>query len=615
MSHQTKPGKRKFINKKGNWPMFKQILQEANYNLLEDFSQIDDKVKMLNKIMMEAAYKAIPKTSPNIWTPTGNKRIKNWWNELCSTAVEAKNVAKKAFQRHPSMSTAIEYKRSSAKVKKTCLQAKREAWEKFMTNIDHQTAVSKIHQYVSKMNGKRMTLDDRKYEIKHQGQLITSDFLKADIFANTFMKKPLDTVLPNPPVCVLPSVAQHKKSLMLPFSLSELQTAIERCNLNSAPGYDEIHIKWLIETPDIFRAKLLEHKVYKENKEVPKEVRVIIDEETFKKSREYGLDRSWFGMVAGTIKQCINTAFVFYWGQKYLWRAAGNLVQLVGYGSECEIVHSIAFGFLANAVSTVLDLPFSIYNNFVIEEKHGFNKQTYGFYFKDKLKKFLVSEAISLPIVASVVWIVKNGGNFFFVYLWGFVTLVILALMTIYPDYIAPLFDKYTPLPDGDLKAKIESLAASIDFPLYKLYVVEGSKRSSHSNAYFYGFFKNKRIVLFDTLLEESEAAKIREASPESEAKKESEKQDGSGKNETKKTGCTTDEVLAVLGHELGHWKLNHVLKNIIITEANLFLLFLVFNSLFKYKPLYVGFGFDEETPVFIGLYIVMSYILAPYNT
>ncbi|KAK2701843.1 hypothetical protein QYM36_019518, partial [Artemia franciscana] len=157
-----------------------------------------------------------------------------------------------AFQRHPSTSTAIEYKRSSAKVKRTCLQAKREAWEKFMTNIDHQTAVSKIHQYVSKMNGKRMKLDDRKYEIKHQGQLITSDFLKADIFANTFMKKPLDTVLPNPSVCVLPSVAQHKKSLMLPFSLSELQTAIERCNLNSAPGYDEIHIKWLIETSDIF---------------------------------------------------------------------------------------------------------------------------------------------------------------------------------------------------------------------------------------------------------------------------------------------------------------------------------------------------------------------------
>ena len=130
MSHQTKPGKGKFMNKKGNWPMFRPILQEANYNLFEDFSQIDDEVKMLNKIIMDATHKAIPKTSPNTWAPTGNKRIKNWWNELCSTAVEAKNVAKKAFQRHPSMSTAIEYKRSSEKVKKHVLQAKREAWEK-----------------------------------------------------------------------------------------------------------------------------------------------------------------------------------------------------------------------------------------------------------------------------------------------------------------------------------------------------------------------------------------------------------------------------------------------------------------------------------------------------
>ncbi|KAK2715871.1 hypothetical protein QYM36_010438 [Artemia franciscana] len=176
------------------------IANAMRKELIEDFSQIDDKVKILTKIIMDAAHKAIPKTSPNTWGPTGHKRIKNWWNELCSTAVEAKNIAKKAFQRHPSMSTAIEYKHSSAKVKKTCLQAKREAWVKFMTNVDHHTAVSNIHQYVSKMNSKRMTLDDCKYEIKYQGQLVTSDFLKADILANTFMKKPPDTALPNPPV-------------------------------------------------------------------------------------------------------------------------------------------------------------------------------------------------------------------------------------------------------------------------------------------------------------------------------------------------------------------------------------------------------------------------------
>ena len=91
-----------------------------------------------------------------------------------------------------------------------------------MTKVDHHTAVSKIRQYISKTNGKRLTLDDCKYKMKHQGQLVTSDSLKADIYANTFMKKPLDTVLSNPPVCVLPSVAQHK-SLMLPFLLSELR--------------------------------------------------------------------------------------------------------------------------------------------------------------------------------------------------------------------------------------------------------------------------------------------------------------------------------------------------------------------------------------------------------
>lgn len=115
--------------------------------------------------------------------------------------------------------------------------------------------------------------------------------------------------------------------------------------------------------------------------------------------------------------------------------------------------------------------------------------------------------------------------------------------MTIYPDLIAPLFDKYTPLPEGDLRTQIETLAASIDFPLKKLYVVEGSKRSSHSNAYFYGFMKNKRIVLFDTLL--------------------------MGEGESEGKGCSDSEVLAVLGHELGHWKLNHVLKNIIIMQVS----------------------------------------------
>lgn len=112
-------------------------------------------------------------------------------------------------------------------------------------------------------------------------------------------------------------------------------------------------------------------------------------------------------------------------------------------------------------------------------------------------------QAIISPILATAIYIVKIGGDYFFIYLWIFCFIVTLLLMTVYADYIAPLFDKFTPLPEGTLRSNIEKLAASIDFPLKKIYVVEGSKRSSHSNAYFYGFHKNKRIVLFDTLIEE----------------------------------------------------------------------------------------------------------------
>lgn len=153
-----------------------------------------------------------------------------------------------------------------------------------------------------------------------------------------------------------------------------------------------------------------------------------------------------------------------------------------------------------------------------------------------------------VPLMSGVIWIVKNGGDYFFFYLWAFSVLVTLFMMIIYPEVIAPLFDKYTPLPEGDLKQKIEALAASLNFPLYKLYLVEGSKRSSHSNAYMYGFYKHKRIVLFDTLV------------------KEYYKPD---KDDAKKDiGCETDEVLGVLAHELAHWKFNHTLKGFLLSQV-----------------------------------------------
>merc|ERR1719295_1909135 len=115
--------------------------------------------------------------------------------------------------------------------------------------------------------------------------------------------------------------------------------------------------------------------------------------------------------------------------------------------------------------STIINLPFSIYKTFVVEERHGFNKQTPSFYVKDQIKKFVVGQAIQTPILAAVIKIVYWGGDYFFVYLWVFAMLLVLFLMTIYPDLIAPLFDKYVPMPEGDLKTDIEALAASVGFP------------------------------------------------------------------------------------------------------------------------------------------------------
>lgn len=241
---------------------------------------------------------------------------------------------------------------------------------------------------------------------------------------------------------------------------------------------------------------------------------------------------------------------------------------------------SAACIFVMVSLSTVVDLPFAIYGTFVLEERHGFNNQTAWFFVKDRILKFIVSQILAIPVMIGMIWIIQNGGDFFFFYLWAFTVVMSLLLMVIYPELIAPLFDKYTPLPEGDLKTQIEALAASLNFPLKKLFIVDGSKRSSHSNAYFYGFFKNKRIVLFDTLVaeywkppkkteeketSESDKEKVEEKPEEKEEKETSEKTEDS---EKAKKGCETDEIIAVLAHELGHWHHNHVFKHFLFSQV-----------------------------------------------
>ncbi|KPP63893.1 CAAX prenyl protease 1-like [Scleropages formosus] len=341
------------------------------------------------------------------------------------------------------------------------------------------------------------------------------------------------------------------------------------------------------------------------------------------------LDKSNFSFWSGLYSETEGTLILLLGGIPFLWRVSGAITAKVGLGSEYEISQSLVFLMLATLFSALTGLPWSIYNTFVIEEKHGFNQQTLGFFLKDAVKKFVVTQCILLPVTALLLYIIKIGGDYFFIYAWLFTLVVSLVLVTIYADYIAPLFDKFTPLPEGELKTEIERMAQSISFPLTKVYVVEGSKRSSHSNAYFYGFFKNKRIVLFDTLLEdysplnrsgESEAERGEDNGAAATAESESEMKPktkvlGRGRGHTvKKQGCNNPEVLAVLGHELGHWKLGHTVKNIVIGQMNSFLCFFLFAVLIGRKELFMAFGFYESQPTLIGLMIIFQFIFSPYN-
>ncbi|KAK2843787.1 hypothetical protein Q7C36_012002 [Tachysurus vachellii] len=359
-----------------------------------------------------------------------------------------------------------------------------------------------------------------------------------------------------------------------------------------------------------------QRRIYSSATHVPTELGKIMDAETFEKSRLYQLDKSNFGFWSGLYSETEGTLILLLGGIPFLWKISESLTGRIGLGPEYEISQSLVFLMIATLFSAITGLPWSLYSTFVIEEKHGFNQQTLGFFLKDALKKFVVTQCILLPVTSLLLYIIKIGGDYFFIYAWLFTLIVSLVLVTIYADYIAPLFDKFTPLPEGELKTEIESMAKSIDFPLTKIYVVEGSKRSSHSNAYFYGFFKNKRIVLFDTLLEDySPLNKKNDGEPVTEPEKNEETGDETKlQSKHKKQGCSNPEVLAVLGHELGHWKLGHTVKHIIISQLNSFLCFFLFAVLIGRKELFVAFGFHDNQPTLIGLLIIFQFIFSPYN-
>jgi len=227
-----------------------------------------------------------------------------------------------------------------------------------------------------------------------------------------------------------------------------------------------------------------------------------------------------------------------------------------------EIIQGVALIFIIMILSSLIELPLGLYKTFVVDEKFGFNKMTISLFISDLFKQSIVSLIIVIPVIYIALWIFGNLGESWWIWLWVFFSIFNVVMLAVYPLYIAPLFNKFNPMVDKELKSKIEILLKKCGFESDGLFVMNGSLRSTHGNAYFTGFGKAKRIVFFDTLLER----------------------------------LTHNEILAVLAHELGHFAHNHVKKRIfalfLISFVGLYLLdFLKTNEWF-----YFGLGVTEQS-------------------
>lgn len=320
--------------------------------------------------------------------------------------------------------------------------------------------------------------------------------------------------------------------------------------------------------------------------------------EKFKKSRGYNLDKSFFAFVSGAYNLMISTGTLLAGIGPFMITFAKYSVFSLSPVYVNEYTISAALLLAQSVLETLISVPMSYYSTFYVEERHGFNKTTKLTFWSDILKSFLISNIIQIPVFLCIIRLVHWGGNLFYLYVWIFILAFSVVMISVYPNYIMPLFNEYTPLKESPLKQKINALAKQLNYPLKKIYEVDGSKRSSHSNAYLYGFFKDKRIVLFDTLFKKNDASK--------------------DSDEALDLTCTDEEVVAILAHELGHWNYSHTLKGFFIQQAVFLSLMRLFSEFVHNDALYHSFGYVKlestgKYPVIVGLTLFFM-LLSPLN-
>jgi len=269
-----------------------------------------------------------------------------------------------------------------------------------------------------------------------------------------------------------------------------------------------------------------------------------------------------------------------------LWTVGGGINLIDQWWSGYEfgaLINGIAVIFSLLLMSSILNLPFSLYHTFVIEERFGFNQTSWQTWLQDLIKSALLVTALGIPLLAAILWLMNQSGANWWLYAWLVWMSFSLVMIWAYPAFIAPLFNKFTPLQDAALRTRIENLLQRCGFQSQGVFVVDGSRRSSHGNAYFTGFGRNKRIVFFDTLLE----------------------------------SLSEDEVEAVLAHELGHFKRNHIKKSLLLSSVMSLAAFAILAWLMSSAWFYHSLGVETASThaallLFMMIMPVFTYFVSP---
>tara|TARA_A100001015_G_scaffold48270_1_gene53321 strand:- start:493 stop:1731 length:1239 start_codon:yes stop_codon:yes gene_type:complete len=305
--------------------------------------------------------------------------------------------------------------------------------------------------------------------------------------------------------------------------------------------------------------------------EIPKDFQAAYDKDKYSKSQDYLTARTRFSLLSSTFN-LILIMVVIHTG------IFGGLNEFVNAQTDDYILRGLLFIAIIYFLQDMISLPFSIYSTFVIEERFGFNKTSAGLFIADKLKGYGLFVILGSIIVSPILYLFHSYPIYGWLIAWSLLTAFMIAIQPVFIHVISPIFNKFTPLDDGELRTAIEKYTKLINFPLARIDMMDGSKRSSHSNAYFSGFGKSRRIAIFDTLVDKH----------------------------------SIEEIVSVVAHEVGHYKLKHIIQGTIIGIIETGVMLFVFSKIMNDLALFSVFGVGELS-VHAGL-IFFSMLYAPVS-